>query len=198
MIKNLNPACLDLGYSEEQSCVIYLSILCKEHNGCKDIQIELEYENSRPKKIAMGTQKHGALTVGESNYYYVTISPNSNVEEINAVLQPLNGDVQLFASMIQGNIDPNEWNLPELDFSSEWEWNSNEVLKSKVISINVQEIQECFKIEETGKETECVIVYGIYSTNKQQGTEVKYNFIVYKNLVVVQDNIPVTGKVAEG
>jgi hypothetical protein len=50
----MNPACNDLGYAEEEPCVLYVGILCKEQSGCPSVKVELEYEDNRPKKLTTG------------------------------------------------------------------------------------------------------------------------------------------------
>ena len=48
LLKAINPACSDAGYTEKDPCVIYIGILCREVNGCNGTEVSLEYENNRP------------------------------------------------------------------------------------------------------------------------------------------------------
>ncbi len=51
---------------------------------------------------------------------------------------------------------------------------------------------------------ECVIVYGVYSTSEtpnppyNEDTELYYNFIAYKNIIEISEDIPMTSNVKEG
>lgn len=57
LMKTVNPACVDLGYAEEDTCVIYIGVQCNEDSDCQS-QLTLDYENDLPKKIVAGSPRH--------------------------------------------------------------------------------------------------------------------------------------------
>jgi hypothetical protein len=53
LLQNTNSACKDLGYAEEESCILYIGIQCMESIQCLG-EIEVDYESRTPKRIYSG------------------------------------------------------------------------------------------------------------------------------------------------
>jgi len=53
LIKSLNPSCLDLGYADEEPCMLHIGIWCMDRNDCESL-VELEYDTKMPKRVYSG------------------------------------------------------------------------------------------------------------------------------------------------
>lgn len=60
LLQNTNEACKDLGYAEDQACVINIAVYCSEMTVCLG-QIELDYESRTPRRVYPGQTKHALM-----------------------------------------------------------------------------------------------------------------------------------------
>lgn len=55
-----NPSCVDLGYAEDEPCVIHIGLYCNQDSGC-DGTFSIEYESDVPTLIQVGQSKHSTM-----------------------------------------------------------------------------------------------------------------------------------------
>ena len=125
----MNPACKDLGYAEEDPCVIYIGIQCQDSTKCES-QIELEYDSMNAKRIYAGQTKHSQMHKDSFTFYYLSLSKDE-VEDVFAVLQPLTGDAYALYN-IQRSSGDNQVHAEEVQ--------SKKKLGSHLIHIKKEEI----------------------------------------------------------
>src|SRR3569833_598186 len=95
-IQELNPACGDLGFAEHDNCILNILVDCPDYQGCKS-KIEISYDNSKPKKIWPGQNKHASIIDQKPLFYYITVK-KSEITDFYGVLSPLSGDLDLYVT----------------------------------------------------------------------------------------------------
>lgn len=160
----MNPACVDLGFAEEESCVMYIGIECDEDSQCLP-ELSVEYQNSLPKKVVSGSPRHSSLEAGSYSYYYLTVA-KKGLADVYAVLMPIVGDLDLFVNFQHASVDVGQWLLPTAGICYS---QSKQKLKAEMIRLTTADLETCFPSDST-EDDECVIIYGVYAENSTFAT----------------------------
>jgi hypothetical protein len=103
LLANTNPACKDLGYAENEACVLQIAVYCSEEKGQQCLgSIEIDYESRTPKRVYSGQVKHAIMQDSDSkHYYFMSLQEPQDTEDIFAVLNIIggSGDADLYLSV---------------------------------------------------------------------------------------------------
>lgn len=114
----MNPACKDLGYAEDEACVLYIAVSCQDTVLCSG-EVEVDYESHTPRRISPGKTKHSIMYDDYINYYYMTMTPSS-LQDLFAVMTPLSGDADLYVSVKPAPAKTDSPQTPPAGYLNNW------------------------------------------------------------------------------
>jgi hypothetical protein len=175
LLANTNPACRDLGYAEEEACVLQLAVHCAETAANCSGQVEIDYESKTPRRVYSGQTKHALLQPDSKNYYFMSVS--APAEDIFAVMSTVSGsgDADLFvtvqvlskASASQGLNSGMatgylSWWLPSPENNT---YAAKTKLGTEMIHIRKEDLDKhCLWNASSSTDSECMVVFAVLPT----------------------------------
>jgi len=191
-LKAKNPACEDLGFADDNPCVLYVGLYCMSKAGedCQ-AQIELEYDTKTPKRVYPGQYKHSIMANDSFTYYYMVIT-KEQIQPIFAHLMPLTGKAYMIYNVQRIKNDNNT--NPDLK-----KYVSKSVLKQEMVTVTAAEQEACFQpgLNETveGDVVECHVLFGIFPAAENTAEHLIFNFVASTGMVELQNKQPLLSRV---
>ncbi|CDW91451.1 UNKNOWN [Stylonychia lemnae] len=198
-IQKNNPQCRGGTQSpSSEPCAMFITVYCE--TDCK-YSLKLAYEQGAPRKVVVGVPQHDIVKKDGFNYYYLVVT-QYKVEQVYAVLNSLIGKAMIYVNFQDNpqNKAPDEWNLPT---TSRYAMRSDFQMRQDMISISNDNLKDCFsRHTDTNVAAQCAIVFGVHqkpedSQKLEADDSIRYNFVVYTDILFLQNGAPVSGKVDE-
>eukprot|EP00347_Sterkiella_histriomuscorum_P020253 403338511 len=190
LIIQKNDACKDLGYAENNKCVLYVSVYCQDTKGCSS-QIELEYDTQQPRRIYSGQSKHTIMSNESFGLYYISVN-QKETSDVFAVLQTMTGEAYIEYSLQRFGDDYNYTPTKNRSVSK---------LNTQTLKIKNSELKKCFENQpeaQAEKQDECQVVFKIIPEQNNKEENLIYNFAAYIHIIEVSNKQAIYGSVDQG
>lgn len=206
LLANTNPACRDLGYAEEESCVLQIAVHCQDEKQACSGSIELDYESVTPRRIYSGQTKHAILQADSKHYFYMNVQQPA--QDIFAVMSELSGDQgdadlyitvqRLNKSLASAGLNSGaqtgylSWWLPTADNHT---FSAKSKMGTEMVAITEKQLNQSCGWPDS--KDECMIIFAVLPTNVSDDTQIMYNFVAYKGFMQLESAQPAYGLVKE-